>query len=165
MAAGAWLIAVALQGVAQARPDDKPVSTPGPRSLAIKAGHRETLSLGGLKAGQTYALTVTLESGRLQPDDRLTVELSGAGTDRLVKELHAGDPDFYLPYRPARDGQARLMLARKQGAGDSALPVRVEWREMTLPDSDRAAIEAEPNDSWRAGQPSSARTRRVRLGR
>ena len=118
-------------------------------SLAIKAGHQEALSLGGLKAGQTYTLSVTLESGRLQPDDRLTVELSGAGTDRFVKELHAGDPDLYLPYRPARDGQAKLMLARKPGAGDSALPVRVEWREMTLPDSDRAAIEAEPNDSWR----------------
>ncbi len=146
--AAVWLIVLAIHGVAHARPDDKPVSTIGPRSLAIKAGQEVALSLGDLKAGQTYTLLVTLESGRLQSDDRLTVELSGSGTDRLVKELHAGDPDLYIPYRPARDGLAQLVLARKPSAGDSALPVRVEWRELTLPASDRAAIEAEPNDSW-----------------
>ena len=52
-----------------------------------------------------------------------------------------------LSARTRRPGQ--LVLARKQSAATSALPVRVEWREMTLADSDRAAIEAEPNDSWR----------------
>ena len=61
----------------------------GSTSLTIKAGHAEARSLGGLKAGRTYALLVTLESGRLQPDDRLTVELSGAG------------------YRQVRQGAAR----------------------------------------------------------
>jgi cellulose synthase operon protein C len=154
----AWLLVLATNGRAHARPDGKPVSISAPRSLAIKAGQQEALSLGDLAAGQTYTLLVTLESGRLQPDDRLTVELSGAGTDRLVKELHAGDPDFYLPYRPARDGQGHLVLSRKPSAGDSALPVRVKWRAMTLSDSNRAAIEAEPNNSW-------AQANLLRLGR
>ena len=117
--------------------------------LAIKADQKEVLSFAGLQAGQTYTLTVTLEGGRLHADDRLTVELSGTGDDRLVKELHAGDPDVYVHYRPLRDGQATLALARKQSAGDSALHVRVEWKELPLPISDRTAIEAEPNDSWR----------------
>ncbi len=144
-AVGVWLIVLA----SHARPDDKPVSITGPRTLAIKAGQQGAFSLGNLQPGQTYTLLVTLGSGRVQPDDRLTVELSGAGSDRLVKELHAGDPDLYLPYRPAREGQGHLVLARKQSAGDSALPIRVEWRAITLADSDRAAIEAEPNDSWR----------------
>ena len=66
---------------------------------------RRKLALGDLAAGQTYTLLITLESGRLEPDDRITAELSGAETDKFVKELHAGDCDFYLPYRPARDGQ------------------------------------------------------------
>ena len=147
--AATWLIVLATQGFARVGPDDKPVSTSEPRSLAIKAGQHEAVSLGNLKAGQTYTLLATLESGRLQPEDRLTVELSGAGTDRLVKELHAGDPDLFLPYRSAHDGQGQVILARKPGAGDSALSVRVEWKELTLADPDRAAIETEPNDSWR----------------
>ena len=58
-------------------------------------------------------------------------------------------PTSISPIGPHATARAKLMLARKPSAGDSALPVRVEWREMTLPDSDRAAIEAEPNDSWR----------------
>ena len=78
-----------------------------------KPASRKPSRSATLKAGQTYTLLVTLESGRLQPDDRLTVELSGAGTDRFVKELHAGDPDLYLPYRPARDGQGQAGAREK----------------------------------------------------
>ena len=147
-AAGA-LIALASHGLAVAgEAGNSPVGA-GPRTLAIKAGQHETMALGRLEAKQTYALLVTLESGRLQAEDRLTVELIGSGDDRQAKELHAGDPDFYLPYRPSRDGQAKLVLTRKPGGGDAALPVRVEWNDLKLPDADRPAIEAEPNDSWR----------------
>ena len=85
-----------------------------PTTVSIKAGGHETLSLGNLQADRTYTLTVTLESGRLQAEERLTVELLGTGDDRLVKELHAGDPDVYVHYRPLRDGQATLALARKR---------------------------------------------------
>jgi HEAT repeat protein len=129
-----------------------------PRTLTIDAGQKETRPLGGVKAGQTYALSVTLENGGLDPEDRLRVELFGSGDDRLTKELYAGDPDLYLPYRPSLDGQAKLLLARKPRKSDEALSVRVEWRDMALPRPDRAAIEAEPNDSWRAANP-------LRLGR
>jgi len=148
VAAATWVIVFASPGLADDRRDDQ-FGSSSPRRLAIGAGRPRTVSLGGLEAGRTYTLLVTLESGRLEPEERLAVELSGTGADRLTKELHAGDPDFYLPYRPAHDGHAKLVLARKEHAGDSSLPVRVDWRELDLPVSDRAAIEAEPNDSWR----------------
>ena len=157
-AIGAWLIALGIDGLAASRPNDQPASNAKPISLTITANAQQVLALGELRVGQTYSLTVTLESGRLQSDDRLSVELSGTGEDRMVKELHSGDPDLYVTYRPARDGHAKLLLARKQNAELSALPVRVEWRELTLAESDRAAIEAEPNDSWRQAN-------ELRLGR
>jgi cellulose synthase operon protein C len=137
------------------RAHDRPTE---PINFKLSPGQRETVVLGNLKGGHTYTLLVTLESGRLEPDDRITAELSGAETDKFVKELHAGDSDFYLPYRPARDGQGHLLIARKQSTHKSTLPVRVEWREMTLLDQDQAAIEAEPNDSWRQAN-------ELRLGR
>jgi HEAT repeat protein len=101
-----------------------------------------------VKSSQTYRLVVTLETGVLGPDDSLRVELTGPGSDHLTKELHAGDPDFYLPYRPRQDGPASLVLVRSRRAGDKPLSVRIDWREMTLARTERAAIEAEPNDSW-----------------
>src|SRR5207253_8317927 len=76
----------------------------------------------------------------------------------IRKELHAGDPDFYLPYRTARDGGARVVLARKAGGSSSDLPVRLEWSHVPLSAPDRAAIEAEPNDSWQQAN-------ELRLGR
>ena len=132
----------------QARPDGETSTADSARTLTIESGQRETLALGGLKAGQTYRLQVTLESGRLQAEDRLKVELAGAGSELLTKELHAGDPDLYLPYRPRQNGQARLVLASSRNARAIPLSVRVEWTEMHSLRPDRPAIEAEPNDSW-----------------
>ena len=97
--AGVWLIVLASPCAAHARP-------PGPVDFMLSPGQREALALGDLKAGQTYTLLVTLESGRLHPDDRLTVELSAAGTDRFVKELHAGDPDSISPIGPHATARA-----------------------------------------------------------
>ena len=141
-------------GVNHALADDNGLS----RTIAIKAGARENLNLGDLKANQTYRLLVSLDSGRLQPVDRLKIELAGAGMDRLTKEIHAGDPDLYLAYRPTADGQATLTLDRNPSAHATPLSVRVEWRNLALADADRPAIEAEPNDSWRQAN-------ELRLGR
>ena len=94
----------------------------------------------------------------IHAEDRVTVELEGAGTDRLTKVLHAGDPDLYLPYRPRSDGQAQLVLASGQNHRATPLSVRIEWTELTTFEADRAAIEAEPNDSWQQAN-------ELRLGR
>ncbi|HLN05126.1 MAG TPA: hypothetical protein VK217_02525, partial [Acidimicrobiales bacterium] len=157
-ALAAWLIVLASRAGSDARPAGETAVAASPRTLAMKAGHRETLALGDLKAGQTYRLLVTLESGCLQPEDRVRVVLEGAGTDRLSKALHAGDPDLYLPYRPSQDGQARLVLSRSQSTIALPLSVRFEWRQLTVSDHDRPAIEAEPNDSWQQAS-------ELRLGR
>jgi HEAT repeat protein len=116
--------------------------------LTIAGGQHEALVLGELEAGATYRLVVTLEPGRSHEDDRLDVELAGAGTDVFKKSLHAGDPDLYLPYRPSKGGQARLVLARGANAKGAPLSVRIEWGQLPIAAQDRPAIEAEPNDTW-----------------
>ncbi len=141
LAAGLWLIVLATQVLADPRRDGQARQTTGRDSLGMKAGGQESLALGGLKAGQTYTLLVTLESGRLGPDDLLTVELSGAGKDRFVKELHAGDPTSTSPIGPDR----------------TAKPI---WRsrERRVP-----AIRPYPSessgDNWRSPSPIARRSR------
>src|SRR6516165_6416139 len=60
------------------------------RSLTLAPGQAQTFPLLGLRAGQTLRLLVTLESGRLGPEDRVRVELRGTRSDRIEKDLHAG---------------------------------------------------------------------------
>ena len=119
-----------------------------PRSISLTTGGRESLSLGPVRAGETYGLQVTLERTPAALDDRVEVELAGAGGDRIAKGIYAGDPDLYLSYRPRVNGQAQVILARVATAVDAPLGIRVEWHHTQLPEADRAAIEAEPNDSW-----------------
>jgi HEAT repeat protein len=147
-AVAGWQIVVAGNAIAQNPADSDPSARMAPHILAMKAGERATLALGKLAAGRTYSLQVTLESGRIQAEDRVVVELVGAGADRFTKKLNAGDPDLYLPYRPKRDGTASLVLMNRQNPGAESQRVRVEWRELSIADRDRPAIEAEPNDSW-----------------
>jgi cellulose synthase operon protein C len=144
-----WLLVLVIDGVVYGRQDDEAILSAGRRSLSIGVGARERLALGELSEGRTYELVVALEGGRLRLQDRVRVELTGARTDFLTKELHAGDPDFYLPYRPSRDGPATLVLARAEDSSSPSLVVSVEFRQLMLPGPDRAAIEAEPNDSWK----------------
>ena len=118
------------------------------KKAALEAGGWVDYTLESLKAGETYRLLVTLDGPPAGPGDRVRVELADAGSVCCRKEIHAGDPDFYLRYRPSRDGDARLALARSPGAGKVPLAVRVDWARMPVDASDRAAIEAEPNDSW-----------------
>ncbi len=145
---GPWLIGLAAAADSRDRANAS-TSANTPWTLSLATGDREILKLGELAAGDTYSLVVSLESGTLGAADRVRAELIGPGTDRLAKDLNAGDPDFYLPYRPQRQGPAKLTLSRAPDAGADRLSVRVEWRSLGLAAADRAAIEAEPNDSWR----------------
>src|SRR5262249_7665473 len=56
------------------------------------------------------------------------------------------------------DGQARVTLERTAKKGDARLEVGVAWTHLSIPEADRSAIEAEPNDSWREAN-------ELRLGR
>jgi HEAT repeat protein len=153
MARAAWVgvIVLASQCSMPAGGGDMPRAAATARTILMEAGRESTIALGDVQAGATYRLVVTLGSGALAAEDRLRVELSGAGSARFTKDLHAGDPDFYLPYRAAGDGRAVVRLARRGGA--RALSVQLDWRKVAVAGSERLAIEAEPNDSWREANP------------
>jgi hypothetical protein len=146
------LILAALAGVACVANlvraiDGAPASVVIP-SRSLEAGESARLALGTVESGQTYRLLVSVVGAPLAPNDPIRVELTGPGSDRSAKDLHAGDPDFYLPYRPSRVGAANLTMARPAGDKASPVTIRVDWTRLDLSASDRAAIEAEPNDSW-----------------
>ena len=145
----AWLslATVALQSAAQVQENTSLRDAPG--DISLKPAQSENLALGHVKAGETYRLIITLESGTLAVADRVRVDLTGTGPDKISKDLHAGDPDLYLPYRPRADGEPRLRLTRTGNSGDQPLEVRIDWSQLALAQTDRPAIEAEPNDSWR----------------
>ncbi len=99
---------------AETRSDDKPsILKPGQvRYLTLASGQRGTLELGELKACETDRLLVSLDGAPFTASDRIQVELTGSGSDRVGKDLHAGDPDLYVSYRPSQGGQASLSLTR-----------------------------------------------------
>ncbi len=148
------VIGIAILILGASRPAGIPVADAAPttRSVSLAGGRRETLMLGEVKTGETYRLIVTFDGGRMGPHDRVRVGFAGSASDSSSKELHAGDPDLYLPYRPSHDGRATLTLSRNPGTAAPFL-VRVEWAGLPLSESDRAAIEAEPNDSWQQANP------------
>lgn len=98
--------------------------------------------LGDLNPDRRGELTVSIAA--IADDDRVALELAGPDAT-FRKELHAGDPDVYLPYRPARDGERAIRLTRI-GTGQAPLPVLVSWTEAPADDG----LEAEPNDDWRS---------------
>ncbi|WP_197491116.1 HEAT repeat domain-containing protein [Planctomyces sp. SH-PL62] len=115
---------------------------------AIASGATWTQALGEIRADRRYELVVSLAAP--SDDDRLAVELAVGDGPSLRKDLHAGDPDVYLPYRPPHDGPATLRLTRPQASSREPLRVHVSWRGDDSSDDDRAALEAEPNDDRRS---------------
>ena len=146
---GAWYWTIAVLFAASANSSASPDSHS--TDLTLTAGQVRSVSLGELQAGQDVRLLVSLESGRLGPDDRVTFEVEALGRKVITKELHAGDPDCYFPYRARDKGPVTLTLTC--GPKSAPISARVEWRIITLDDSDRAALECEPNDSWQRASP------------
>ena len=140
----AWAIAAAGETV-----DASPRST----SFTLEPGQSRPCLLGDLKAGQTLSLLLSLEQASPGPGDRVTAELAGPGIKPIRKEMYAGDPDWYLTFRPASDGRVAVTLIRGNDSGRAALSVRVQWRQLPLAESERVAIEAEPNDRWQEANP------------
>jgi hypothetical protein len=123
------------------------------KTVTLEHGTRETLKLGNLKSGGTYRLLVSLESPAISADEHVQIEFAGSHSDHLKKNVHAGDPDFCLIYRPERDAEARLVMASNGGLAKVPLCVRVDWSQPVVSQSDKSGIEAEPNDSWRQANP------------
>jgi hypothetical protein len=154
-----WLIAATSVGAAGTLSLKASAKEPTPsgaevvRSRSLGVGESVRLGLGTVKAGETYRLLVAVADATLPTGSRIRVELEIPGVHRLIKDLHAGDPDVYLPCRPTQEGAAMLRLTRSPAPGPAALSVRVEWARLSLDIAERVAIEAEPNDSWREANP------------
>jgi HEAT repeat protein len=141
-------VLVSSLGAASTSDESRTPVPPASETLTIANGEHRTVSLGATKAGETYRLLVSVETVLLSIEERLEVELVGSHSETLRKALHAGDSDLYLPYRPLSDGAVTLKLARSRGAGSAPWNIRVEWAHLPLAASEKAAIEAEPNDFW-----------------
>ena len=74
-----------------------------------------------LDASHQYSLLYSLHSrGALQQESRLEIEVRQSGQVILRKTLHAGDPDRYTQFRPAKAGPAELRIQPSQVAGEFA---------------------------------------------
>ena len=129
------------------RPSPEPAANPGGRAdHRLEPGASATGSLGAIAAGRTMTLTASLLGAVGDRDEYFfTLNLPGGGV--FKKTLHAGDPDFYIPFAAREAGEATYETTRKiLGKGEGALTV--SWREWK-PSAHRGAIlEAEPNNIW-----------------
>ena len=140
-------------------PGSARADAPGmPRIVELRDGQTRTIEVGELRAGQCYGLLASVTSGSPGPEGRVDVRIHGPNAAGIGKTLDAGDPDFYLVYRPRADGRGFVSLSRTDDHGELPVEVEVQWWSIPLADSDRVAIEAEPNDTWREANP-------LRLGR
>jgi len=114
----------------------------------VPPGNRVVTPLDKLEAGGTYRATVTLE-GVVALGSQARVVLTAPGGFERTKTLNPGDTDVFWSFRPVEAGDGTLAVIADAG-NPAPLRVRVDWgRRVMETDDDRAAIEAEPNDSWR----------------
>lgn len=94
-----------------------------------------------------YSISVSLPSpGLLGAQDQILVTLRDQQKDIARKVLHAGDPDLYSLFRPARGGACQLEVASSAAVSVEHTVTLLEWPAAK---SAKVAVEAEPNDSWR----------------
>ena len=122
--------------------EDSPLTKAWTGSLA--ANNKLSWSLPDVKAGHTYALSVSLRSGTLGNDDRVSILLEGPGKTAIRKELHAGDPDIYTHYRPADGGDGRLSIEANEKT-KSKIPVEINFHELLVSAEEAQAIDPGPN--------------------
>jgi hypothetical protein len=128
-------------------------SPPHDISVSLGPGEMRVFSLGVLEAGGTYRILAAVESAPLEPEQHIRVEIHGSGGEPISKPLHAGDPDVCVLLRPLATGPVRFSLGRITDAVKSRVELRVQWRHITLAEPERAAVEAEPNDTWQEANP------------
>ncbi|QEH37458.1 HEAT repeat protein [Aquisphaera giovannonii] len=128
-----------------------------PTTVAVQPGPLLECRLGTVQAGRTYRFGASI-AAPADTDASLHVNLRIAGVSVPGKSLHAGDPDVSIHVRAQASGPAEVRLRRKVGGGPNPREVRLDWAEVPLADDERAAIEAEPNNSWQEANP-------LRLGR
>ena len=101
-----------------------------------------------------YTFSASLDTASLRPDDRCEIRLEGPGSLRLGKALHAGDPSYFITFRPRAPGAvvAQWEPSRAHPEGPP-VPLRLELRRVESSGAEQVAFEAEPNDSWQEANP------------
>ena len=131
--------------------------TPSVETRTIPPGGRVVVGLDQLEAGETYRVTISL-AGAISDPTQATVTLTAPGGFNRSKTLNAGDTDVFWSFRPQVTGSGEITITANPG-NLAPVSIRIDWGRSDVNDSaDQAAIEAEPNDSWREAQS-------IRLGR
>jgi len=117
---------------------------------AFAAGDAHSMLTPALEPGSTYALDTGLLTAGLSPQERVRVELQIPGAGTIAKDLNAGDPSFYLPFRiPASATSptpATLSIARNGEGAARRLNITAQLVRLGGAESE-TNFEAEPNDS------------------
>lgn len=119
-----------------------------PWQTGLAPNQSQSIAAPALEPQSTYSLDAGLLTSGLAADERVRVEVKLPGADPIAKDLHAGDPGFYLPFRSAADraGAATVSVTRNDRGATRALDITARLVKLGGPD-DAASFEAEPNDS------------------
>ncbi|MCC6155005.1 MAG: hypothetical protein IT367_14665, partial [Candidatus Hydrogenedentes bacterium] len=119
-----------------------------PQQTQLSLGQAVTLSAPGIENDATYAFDAGLLASGLSADERINVEVKLSKDKTVQKDLHAGDPSFYLPFRSngEQSGAATITIKRNDQGAARPLDIRAQLVKLGGPEAE-TAFEAEPNDS------------------
>ncbi len=133
-----YILLAAMPWVAFSAPDPA-VSKSG----EIRSGN---VALPHLAAGHGYTLLFSVASpASLTADSRLEVTLADGTRILASKTLHAGDPDFYVPFHLTQTGAPELRLAASAVTGRYTLQIN-QWPEST-------SLKQGGNHTWQEASP------------
>ncbi|HEY2932838.1 MAG TPA: hypothetical protein VGK99_13930, partial [Acidobacteriota bacterium] len=137
----------------------------------LAPGEENHWSTEALHPSFLYTFSVSVEAAVLQADDRFVISLQGPGGLQLAKILHAGDPSFFVTFRPRQpgpaivlwqsqltEGQREVAIDRGISSNGQSAPAKrraaapnasIVVQRLDLSAHEQIAFEAEPNDSWR----------------
>ena len=104
------------------------------QATTLAPGGKLDVSLGRLKAGQTYRVEADL-GGLIGGNDRVRVSLKTSKSTAIFKTIHAGDPDFTTLVRFPIDQDGTLAIESNPTSGPTA--IRTSWRGLDLDPADR----------------------------
>ncbi|NUM53564.1 MAG: discoidin domain-containing protein [Candidatus Hydrogenedentes bacterium] len=131
-----------------------------PWQTGLAPGQSVTLSTPPCESSSTYSFDAGLLTSGLAAGERVRVEVTAPGTEAIAKDLHAGDPGFYLPFRAGsaeQSGAATITISRNDQGAARPLDVLARLVKLGGPEAE-TAFEAEPNDS-------PAQANRLEIGR
>jgi hypothetical protein len=116
----------------------------------IANGATLTWEFQEVRPGTLVEWAMDIPAWNLEEEDRVAVRLTAGGQSDVTKELHAGDRTLLVPVH-LKEGGRFIVTATSHSPRN--LPLSLKVREWSIPQEDRAAFEAEPNNSWKEANP------------